>query len=169
MKQGRVTLSKEELKRVKVLERLFGGSMSNEEAASSLGVTCRQLRRLKSKYVSEGEGGLIHGNRGRKPVHALPDELKARVLSLYCEKYGDCNFSHMAELLSENEKINLSPASVGRILKSAGHESKRKRRSAGKKHRPRERRAQGGCCGRQMPRRMNGLGRKWENSHCTRP
>jgi transposase len=61
-----VALTRNELKRVKVLERLLSGSMSNEEAAESLGVTCRQLRRLKSKYTQEGEKGLIHGNRGHK-------------------------------------------------------------------------------------------------------
>jgi transposase len=40
---------------VKVLERLLGGSMSSAEAAEILGVTCRQLRRLKSKYAKEGK------------------------------------------------------------------------------------------------------------------
>jgi hypothetical protein len=52
MKQERVTLTQKELKRVKVLERLLGGSMSSAEAAEILGVTCRQLRRLKSKYAT---------------------------------------------------------------------------------------------------------------------
>ena len=54
MRQERVTLSREELKRVKVLERLSSGSMTNGEAASVLGVTCRQMSHLKSKYAQEG-------------------------------------------------------------------------------------------------------------------
>ncbi|MDR0764781.1 MAG: helix-turn-helix domain-containing protein [Synergistaceae bacterium] len=61
-------ISRKELKRVKVLERLLNGGMSGAEAAESLGVTCRRARRLKSKYVREGEAGLIHGNRERKPI-----------------------------------------------------------------------------------------------------
>jgi transposase len=118
--------------------------MTNKEAAASLGVTCRQLRRLKSKYDQEGEEGLIHGNRGRKPTHALLDELKTQVLRLYSEKYYDSNFCHLTELLSENDGINLSSASVRRILKSAGHESKHLRRGRVKKHSPRDRRTQAG-------------------------
>jgi transposase len=92
--QERVTLTRRELKRVKVLEQVSGGSMSSAEAAESLGVTCRQLRRLKSKYAQEGEKGLIHGNRGRKPKHALPQEVKTEILRLFEEKYSDSNFCH---------------------------------------------------------------------------
>jgi transposase len=111
------------VKRVKVLERTLSGGMTSEEAAASLGVTERQLRRLKSKYKQEGEKGLIHGNRGRKPKHSLPDELKAEVRRLRDEKYRDANFCHLADLLAERENIKLSPSSVRRILKSGGRES----------------------------------------------
>jgi transposase len=140
----RVTLTQKELKRVKILERLFGGSMSSAEAAEILGVTCRQLRRLKSKYAQEGEKGLIHGNRGRKPQHALPQGVKTEVLRLFEEKYSDSNFCHCSELLEEREGIKLSPSSIGRILKSAGKESKRAVKRRPKKHRRRERRVQAG-------------------------
>ncbi|MDR1019703.1 MAG: hypothetical protein LBL73_03010, partial [Synergistaceae bacterium] len=30
----------------------------------------------KTKYLKEGEAGLIHGNRGRKPGNAIPEELR---------------------------------------------------------------------------------------------
>ena len=137
-------MSKNELKRVKVLERVLGGSMSNSEAAASLGVTGRQLRRLKNKYVTEGEQGLIHGNKDRKPKHALPEELKQEVIRLYKEKYYDSNFCHYSQLLQEHEEIELSPASVRRILKSTGKEAKRPQKRRPKKHQPRVRRKQAG-------------------------
>jgi transposase len=144
MRQERVTLTRDELKRVKVLERVAGGSMSNAEAAETLGITCRQLRRLKSKYAQKGEEGLIHGNRGRKPKHALTEEVRSEVLRLFEEKYSDSNFCHYSELLEEREGMRLSPSSVGRILKSAGKESKRSVRRRPKKHLRRERRSQAG-------------------------
>ena len=137
-------MSKNELKRVKVLERLLGGSMSNSESAASLGITCRQLRRLKNKYVTEGEQGLIHGNRGRKPKHALSELLKREVIELYEKKYYDSNFCHYSQLLQEHEKIELSPSSVRRILKSTGKEAKRPQKRCPKKHQPRARRNQAG-------------------------
>ena len=105
-------MSKNELKRVKVLERVLGGSMSHSEAAASLGVTGRQLRRLKNKYVTEGEQGLIHGNKDRKPKHALSEELKQEVICLYKEKYYDSNFCHYSQLLQEHEEIELRNSSI---------------------------------------------------------
>jgi transposase len=137
----RVTLAQEELKRMKVLERMLSGSMSSAEAAESLGVTCRQVRRLKSKYAQKGAEGLIHGNRGRKPKHTLSQELKAEVLRLFEEKYSDSNFCHCSELLEEREGIKLSPSSIGRILKSGGKESKKAIKRRPKKHQRRERRS----------------------------
>jgi len=56
---------------------------------------------VKNKYTTEGESDLIHGNRGRKPKHALPEELKKEVLCLYEEKYNGSNFCHCAQLLEE--------------------------------------------------------------------
>jgi transposase len=143
MKQERVTLSQDELKRVKVLERLLAGSMTHLEAAETLGVGSRQLRRLKTKYIQKGELGLIHGNRQRRPKNAIPEELKRKVVSLYEGKYHDSNFCHLSQLLEEHEGITISSSSVGRILKSAGTRVKHQRRRV-KKHRPRERRTQGG-------------------------
>jgi transposase len=140
----RVTLSQDELKRVKVMERLLSGSMSSGEAAETLGVTSRQLRRVKSKYIEKGAEGLIHGNRGRKPRHSLSQEVKSQVLRLFEEKYSDSNFCHFSELLEEHESIKLSPSSIGRILKSAGKESKKSVKRRPKKHRRRDRRTQAG-------------------------
>lgn len=137
-------MSLKELKRVKVLERVFGGCMSNLEAAEYLGVSIRQLGRLKAKYAVEGEAGLIHGNRNRKPKHALPENLKHEVLRLFEEKYFDANFCHCADLLSEHEEITISPSSVERILKTWGKQSKRPHKRRAKKHQPRERRRQAG-------------------------
>lgn len=70
-----------------------------------------------------------HGNRGRKPAHAIPDNIRQQVLQLAQTKYKGCNFFFIAELLHANEGISLSPSSISRILKAAGI-------SSSKKHRP---------------------------------
>jgi transposase InsO family protein len=74
----------------------------------------------------------------------LPQELKKEVLRLFEEKYNDSNFFHCSELSEEHEGIKLSPSSIGRILKSAGKESKRAVKRRPKKHQRRERRTQAG-------------------------
>jgi hypothetical protein len=44
--------------------------MTNAEAAASLGVATRQLRRLKANYKQAGGQGLVHGGRGRRLAYA---------------------------------------------------------------------------------------------------
>lgn len=144
MRKGLITLTDKELKRVKVLERLSGSRMNCKEAAETLGICERQLRRIVRKYETGGAEGIIHGNRGRKPTHALPETLKDKVTALYEGKYYDSNFTHYSELLAEREDIWLSASSVGRILKNSKHSSKRKKKRCPKKHQPRERRSQTG-------------------------
>jgi transposase len=144
MGQERISLSRGELKRVKVLERASSGAMSNAEASAALGITDRQLRRLKARYEQRGEEGLVHGNRGRTPPNALGESLKLKIARLYDEKYYDSNFCHYSELLEEREGVKISPSSVGRILKGAGRESKKRKKRRPAKHQPRERRTQAG-------------------------
>ncbi len=144
MQQERVTLTSKAIKRMKVLERIESKVMSTEEGAESLGITSRQLRRLKKKYAEKGASGLVHGNSGRRASHALPEELKTKVLELHQEKYYDSNYTHYSELLKEQEGIKLSASSIGRILRSAGRDSKRRVKRGPKKHRCRERRSQAG-------------------------
>ena len=132
------------IKRMKVLERIENKIMSSLEGAESLGITSRQLRRLRKKYTEEGAAGLVHGNSGRHPSHALPEALKTKVVELHREKYYDSNYTHYSELLGEQEGIKLSASSISRILRSAGRDSKRKVKRSPKKHQCRERRSQAG-------------------------
>jgi len=44
--------------------------------AAVLGLSIHQVRWLKRGHREEGLSSLIHGNRGRRPHHALADELR---------------------------------------------------------------------------------------------
>lgn len=136
-----VTLSQSELNRAFVLQRVVDGHLTIREAASVLGLSDRQVKRLKKKYLEHGGVGLAHGNRGRRPAHAILDEVREIVLQLAQTKYKGCNYTFLSELLSEYENISLSPSSVRRILQSAGIMSPRKHRPP-KPHRRRQRKPQ---------------------------
>ena len=133
-----------ELQRVKVMERLCAGDLSNQEAADELSICRRQIIRLKKKYTEQGDRGLIHGNRGRQPRHCLRDEIRDKVLALYQQKYYDFNFSHFTERLNEEENISISRSSVARILKAEGITSKKSVKRKSRLHRSRPRRAAAG-------------------------
>lgn len=143
MSEGRITLSQTELNRVLVLQRVVDGQLSVQEAALIMGISERHVWRLKARLKSFGPAALAHGNRGRKPAHAIPDDIRRQVVELAQTKYRRCNYTFLSELLGEHEGIFLSPSSVSRILKSAGIPSPRKHRPP-KPHRRRPRKPQAG-------------------------
>lgn len=126
-----------------MVTRLIAGKVAPSEAALLLGLSPRSMRRLRARYLDAGPAALAHGNRGRRPAHALAAALAARVVALAKTTYAGCNDSHLAELLAEREGIALSRASVRRILRAAGLKSPRRHRPP-RYHARRERRVAAG-------------------------
>ena len=102
--------------------------MGMGKAAEVLGICERQGWRILAAYREEGVAGLAHGNRGRKPVHTLGEEMRSQVVNLAREKYKGFNHQHLTEKLGEEEGLEVSRSSVRRILLAAGMGSPRKRR-----------------------------------------
>lgn len=136
-------MSQTELNRIHVLEQTLSGMITTSYAAILLGLSERQVYRLKAKLQKHGPASLTHGNRGRKPSHSIPVNVRQQVIHLAQTKYRGCNFTFLSELLRENEGISLSPSSVSRILKAAGIPSPKKHRPP-KLHRSRLRKPQMG-------------------------
>ncbi|HET7628845.1 MAG TPA: helix-turn-helix domain-containing protein, partial [Bacillales bacterium] len=63
-------MSRKELKRYTVVKQVMNHQLTTKEAAELLDLSTRQIFRLKNKILQEGEPGVIHKNRGRKPAHA---------------------------------------------------------------------------------------------------
>lgn len=124
-----LTLNKKEQNRLLVLNEVEKGKMVIREAAEILKVSERQGWRILAAYREEGAAGLAHGNRGRKPVHTLGEEVRKQVVELAQEKYEGFNHQHLAEFLGEREGLDLSRSSVRRILLEVGIRSPKKRRS----------------------------------------
>ncbi|WP_240041170.1 hypothetical protein [Paenibacillus ginsengarvi] len=125
-------MSREELKRILVVERILDRHMTNSKGAMTLGISVKQLIRLKNKYQAEGEQGIAHKNRGRKPIHKVSDAIKDRAATLYTTKYYGSNSCHFAELLKEHEDIQLSSSSVRLLLLAKGlKQAKQRRRMKG--------------------------------------
>src|SRR3972149_6835585 len=123
-----VTLNSKEQKRAMVLTTVIEGGVTVQQAGEGLGLSVRHVRRLKVAYRREGPAALAHGNRGRRPAHALEDALRRRVVELAQTTYGGGHHQHLTELLAEREGIHLSRSSVRRILGRAGLRGPRRRR-----------------------------------------
>ena len=108
------------------------------QAAELLGISERQLRRVLAAYRKEGAAALVHGNRGRKPGNAIPEDVAAAAVLLASGKYAGFNHSHFTEVLAEREGIHLSRQTLSRILNRHGLSSTRQHRPP--KHRVRRER-----------------------------
>lgn len=133
-----LALNRKEQNRVMVLNQVLEKKLTVDGAAILFQITPRQVWRLLADYRREGANGLAHGNRGRRPVNALPVELKEEIQRLATAKYLGFNHSHLTEKLAECEGIPLSRSCVRSILLEGGIRSPRKRRSP--RHRSRRER-----------------------------
>jgi len=118
----------DEVKREVVIRRVVAGKLSVTEAAPLLGLSERQVWRLKGRYVEEGTSALAHGNRGRVPANKIAGALREKIIRLARSRYAGVNDSHLAELLGEREHLEISRRSLQRVLRGAGLASPRRHR-----------------------------------------
>ena len=137
-------MSRKQLNRFDILSKANSGFITVCEAAIALGLSERQVKRLKKKVRECGAGGVIHGNSGKRPGNKMPEETKEKILKLRSlPEYQGCNFLHFTEILERDHDIAVSHMSVRKVLETEGIRSpKTKRRK--KPHRRRKRRSQAG-------------------------
>ena len=112
----RIDLRMNEQQKYEVIKSLVDHNGNKKAAALKLGCTHRTINRMIIKYKKHGKEAFIHGNRGRKPIHTISDELAADIITLYNNKYYDATFSYACELLAEHDGINISPSALTNIM-----------------------------------------------------
>lgn len=130
----KVELSLKEQYKYEVIKKLVESNGNKDRARIKLGLkSIRHVNRLIAGYKEFGKEFFVHGNRGRKPKHALSFEFKDEIENLYLSKYFDCTYTQFTEYLAERENIFLSVAEVGQILRDRFILSPRARKITKKK------------------------------------
>jgi transposase len=143
MKGWELRVSQRELQRMHVVRLTLEGRQSVGRAAKLLGISGRQIKRLRRKMKEQGVEGLLHGNRGKPTWNKTASATKQKVLRLAQGQYWGLNDTHLTEKLNEKEKISLSRPTVRRVLRAAGIAAVRKR-GVKRYYKRRERKAQEG-------------------------
>ncbi len=138
-----ITLNPEQQRKAEILTRLEAGVLDVGAAAELLGVSVRQVRRLRARFRKEGMAAVVHGNHGRQPANRTDAAVVEQSLALAGPggKYQDLNVCHLQELLEHDEQIAIGRSTLDRLLKQAGlrqpaksdppaHRRRRERRSA---------------------------------------
>lgn len=138
-----IRLSEKQWRRLDVVERIERGEMTIAEGATALGISSRQMKRIRKRVAKDGAKAVVHGNAGRAPKHRIATLVRTRIVQLRRELYRGFNDQHFTEKLLEAEGLQVSRSSVRRILRDARVGPVRGRRAL--KHRKRrDRRPQAG-------------------------
>ena len=112
----RILLNMNEQEKYHIIKSLVEHNGNKKRAALQIGCSTRHVNRLIQNYKNNGKAAFIHGNRGRKPSHAISESLKSDIITLYNNKFFDATFSYASELLGEEDGIKISPSALTKIL-----------------------------------------------------
>jgi transposase len=137
VQQGdRIEMSQRERDRLKVLHGVQQGQFTQAKAAQLLGLTVRQVRRLRERLDELGDGGLVHRLRGKPSNRQLDAKLRKRVLGEYRKHYTGFGPTLACEKLAEQD-LHVSPDTLRRWLLAEGLWQRQRRRDTHRQRRPR--------------------------------
>ena len=120
MREDIIEMTKRELERWQVIQRVMLGALTQAEAGEVLGLCERQVRRLVKKGRKKGARGLIHGSRGKPSPRKMAEELEDRITAIIRTRYPDFSPLHAAEKLAERHRIEVSREKVRQVMMSHG-------------------------------------------------
>jgi hypothetical protein len=109
-------MSTKELSRVQVIQRVARKQLKQREAAEQLGVSVRQIKRLKLAYHLFGAKGLISKKRGRASNHQLDPRVLQQARDWLRERYADFGPTLAHEKLIEVHQLNLGVEKVRQLM-----------------------------------------------------
>ena len=125
------------MKAEEVILKAAAGKFKWWEAAETMGVTDRTMRRWRERLNEHGYSGLWDYRKRSPSPKRVPMKTVEQVLQLYREKYFDFNVQHFDEKLRQLHDIDLSYTWVKTALQTAGLVKRRKKPGSHRKRRPR--------------------------------
>ena len=135
-----VSMSRKEIDRLDVIQRVVERRLTQVKATQLLGLGLRQVGRLCAAYERHGPPGLVSRHRGKASNRRLPEALQLRALDLVRERYADFGPTLAREKLREFHGVDVARETLRKWMAGAGIWLTRDKRRA-RAHQPRHRRA----------------------------
>ena len=116
-----ISMSPHELSRAEVMQQLKTKKLTQAQAAASLNVTVRQVKRLWRAYRAGGAKALISKRRGQPSNNRLATEVKDQARQLIAQRYADFGPTLAHEKLTEVHGLTLSVETVRKLMVADGH------------------------------------------------
>lgn len=96
-----------EARRLHIIEQVIERRLTQKQAGEHLWVSDRQIRRLKRRFIEEGERGLCHRSRGKPSNRRIELKSKEKILKRSSEQYAGLGPTLAAEKLQERDQITI--------------------------------------------------------------
>ncbi len=115
-----IRMSIKEADRLGVMRHIDKKSLTIAQASEQLGVSLRQAKRIRKRYMKEGAKGLISRRIGQPNINKISCNLRSKVVGLIRKKYPDFGPTLAGEKLIERHHIKLSPETLGKWMIEEG-------------------------------------------------
>jgi hypothetical protein len=113
-------MSHSELTRLEILQRVEDRRLNQSQAATMLGMTPRQMRRLVRSYRTQGAEGLVSKKRGKIGNHRRPEAFREHILAIIRELYADFGPTLAREKLLERHGLLVPCETLRGWMRDAG-------------------------------------------------
>ena len=113
-------MSMKEAKLLHLVQKAIEKRITQAEAAQMGGLSLRQLQRIIRRVRTEGDSGVCHHARGRKPNNQIPEAVKHKAVELCRERYQEFGPTLASEKLLEKNRIKVSVETLRTWLLEAG-------------------------------------------------
>ena len=120
MGRGIITMSMKEAKRLHLVRKAIEKRITQTEAAQMAGLCLRQLQRIVQRVRADGDPGVCHRARGRKPNNRIPQPVKEKAIKLCRERYQEFGPTLASEKLLEKDRIKVSVETLRTWFLEAG-------------------------------------------------
>ncbi|MCL5783877.1 MAG: ISNCY family transposase [Patescibacteria group bacterium] len=107
-----MSFTTKEQEKITVMTALLQGKINNGEAATTLKLSLRQIKRLKKRVREKGNQVLIHQLKGRVSNHRIDQTIKSKALEKIKEEYADFKPKFASEKLEENHQLIINPETL---------------------------------------------------------
>lgn len=112
----RLELTVRDLDRLRIINQVQEGRLTQALAAEQLDLTSRQVRRLCARVRAKGPKGVVHGLRGQRSNHQLDAGLIEKALALVKTCYSDFGPTFACEKLAQRDGVVLGINTLRRAM-----------------------------------------------------
>ena len=114
------SLTPKEQYKFEIIMKVINHEIKPGLAALMLGISTRQIRRLRLAVQDGGREAVVHGLRGKPGNRHLNKAFKEKTLEVVKEKYSDFKPTFASETLADCNHIQVNPQTLRRWMTEHG-------------------------------------------------